>query len=262
MSDSFRKVQPGERLRIPADAYNAFIDAAIANREGNSGAVPASLGERVVRIQNNSGTDRDRFDVLGIDSSVPITPSDNLDAFKQHFILGGATPTSNHAGKFVILLEPIANGKVGAALAIGVGVCQVLVTSGSAKYADVDPADSTRLKEASSGAQILWIESGSSGEKWAIIRLGGGGGGDGGVRCFAQLKTAVDGTTIGPVFVDHVASIIGTNPTASSTESVSAYNLMHRKGSASATCIIVKIKEAFGGAAAGAFVIEDIDCST
>ena len=71
MGDALRKVKPGDPLAIPAEAFNAFIDAArdvqsrrLAQRQG---AQPAQdPGTTVVLVRNDSGADRDRFDVLGI----------------------------------------------------------------------------------------------------------------------------------------------------------------------------------------------------
>ena len=37
--DALRKVRTGEPLRIPAAAYNAFVDAAIANRASERNAI-------------------------------------------------------------------------------------------------------------------------------------------------------------------------------------------------------------------------------
>lgn len=42
------------------------------------------------------------------------TPSDNKDGFKNQAVLAGVTSAADdHAGRFVILLEPLADGKIG-----------------------------------------------------------------------------------------------------------------------------------------------------
>lgn len=42
MGNDFAKVRAGDRLRIPAAAYNAFVDAAIAQRSAPGGSAPGS----------------------------------------------------------------------------------------------------------------------------------------------------------------------------------------------------------------------------
>ena len=52
--------------------------------------------------------------MLGIDSPV-ISPTDNETEFKNTVALSCVAPTSSHAGKFVVLLEPLADGRMGKA---------------------------------------------------------------------------------------------------------------------------------------------------
>jgi hypothetical protein len=183
VADSLKKVQPGEKLRIPAAAYNAFIDTARDLRQRQQSQKqddrPQQRDTGIVLVKNASGADRNRFDVLGIDNTV-VTPSDNLDQFKNKVALGGVTPTeSDHTGRFVILLEPLVSGAIGQAVAAGVSPAQVDVQDEDDRFADVKDGDAASLKTASSGAAaILWKESGT-GVKWAVVRIGAGGGGGG-----------------------------------------------------------------------------------
>ena len=84
MSDALKKVQTGQALVIPAAAYNAFVDAALdyrqrASRVGRE-ARPAFRQASIVLVRNDSGSDRERFDVLGV--GVPVVdPVDDEDAF-------------------------------------------------------------------------------------------------------------------------------------------------------------------------------------
>ncbi len=51
--------------------------------------------------------------MLGIDGPI-FTPVDSEDGFKNRVALVGVTPANpTHLGRFAILLEPIANGKIG-----------------------------------------------------------------------------------------------------------------------------------------------------
>lgn len=177
--DPLKKVRPGDALEIPAAGYNAFVDAARAEqmrRQGiNRSAKPGFAQTGIVLVKNNSGADRGRFDVLGVDAPI-FTPTDNPDSFKNDRAVKGVTPaTANHTGNFVILLEPLKSGKIGAAVASGVCVAKVNVTDSDHEYADVADGQAGYLASGDSGvARIMWKESGT-GLKWAMIRIGAGG---------------------------------------------------------------------------------------
>lgn len=82
--DAFKKVQPGQRLQITAEAYNAFIDAALSVREHKQFGTEASPFFRqsgLVKVKNASSSGQARFAILGLDSPI-IQPADNLDEFK------------------------------------------------------------------------------------------------------------------------------------------------------------------------------------
>ena len=70
MGDVFRKVQPGQSLRIPAAAYNAFVDAAVdlRHRERNNAAGPlVETAQRgIVLVRNDSDEDIEPYHALAI----------------------------------------------------------------------------------------------------------------------------------------------------------------------------------------------------
>jgi len=109
MSSTLRKVRSGDPLVIPAATFNAFVDVARDYQERQRSATRDGLPDwrqtGIVLVRNDSGADRQRFDVLGVAGTV-IKPTDNADAFKERVALKGVTPTAAHAGRFVILLEP------------------------------------------------------------------------------------------------------------------------------------------------------------
>jgi len=174
-----KKVFSGQPLDIPAPTYNDMVEAAKADRArklsasgGRSEYMPPDTD--VILVQNDSGADRERFDILGIDDVV-ITPTENAEEFKSRVALSGIEPVPNtHLGRFVVLLEPIADGKLGRACISGVCPCQIDVIDAGHKYADINPDSGDRFRAASrqfGGAEILWKESGT-GTKWAVLRLG------------------------------------------------------------------------------------------
>jgi len=182
MADPMKKVRSGEKLRIPASAYNAFVDAARWVQKHSAGeltgATPAHRSAGIVLAKNQTGEDRRRFDVLGIDEPV-ILPDGNLDEFKNKVALAGvvpavddANPRHDHTGKFMILQEPLAKDAVGRAIVAGVTPAQVRVVSDTDRFADIDIGACGALKSVPWGStRILWKQSGL-GVKWAVVRLG------------------------------------------------------------------------------------------
>jgi len=179
MSDALQKVQSGQKLVIPAAAYNSFIDAAVDYRRRTAQigqkAEPAQRQASIVLVRNDSGSDQNRLAVLGIDSPI-IDPVTNEDEFKNRVALSCVTPAENtHEGKFVVLAEPIATGKIGRAYAAGVCPAQIVVLDEDAEayqHADIFDAYAGGLFATPNGsASILWKEEGT-GLKWAVVRFG------------------------------------------------------------------------------------------
>ncbi|MCC7409883.1 MAG: hypothetical protein IT442_17585 [Phycisphaeraceae bacterium] len=175
--DPYKKVRPGDTLSIPATAYNAMLDAAVANRQTQAmgaglgpGSVAATPTSTTVLIKNNSGVARNQFDVLGLDGAL-FDPATALESFKRQVVLKGVIPTSDHAGKFVVLQEPARVGSIARACLLGATVARVNVTTESMTYADVLASDATKLQTVSLGkAAIVWKQTGT-GVKWAIVLL-------------------------------------------------------------------------------------------
>src|SRR5690554_6351625 len=106
--DSFRKVRPREPLRIPAAAYNAFIDAARAHRGAPHDADRIVTSDRdVLRaaltpVRNGTGSTIPRFGVMGVEAPL-FDAVEAPDAFRQRLALRGVAPSVEaHTGKFVI----------------------------------------------------------------------------------------------------------------------------------------------------------------
>lgn len=174
MGDHLKKVQPGQPLRMPAAAYNAFVDAArdFQSRQRDQGQQPKPSPRQsgIVLVKNTSGADRDRFSILGLDDNV-IGPGDNLEQFKNRVCFKGVVPTLAHVGAFAVLLEPLKENAIGLAFVDGVCAVKVQVTNVTHWFADVRPGYTSHLLAGPTGsAGILWKESGT-GEKWAVVRL-------------------------------------------------------------------------------------------
>lgn len=192
------KVIKGQPFEMPADAYNAFVDAARKAQQFDplDDQNKDSNNFRKLHCLNDSGGDQDQFAILGIDEPI-ITPTEEEDEFKSRITISGVTPedgsggsgSSDHTGRFVVLQEPILDGEIGRCIASGETICKINVVNEDHLFADVEDSESGYLKSSETGtARILWKESGT-GEKWAYIRLGDSAGGVGG-GTYAYKTTA------------------------------------------------------------------------
>jgi len=177
--DDLRKVQSGQKLEIPAATFNTFIDAARdykqRQRDQSSKTQPYYPDSGIVLVANESGGDRNRFDVLGLAEPI-IRPEDNLAEFKRRPTFRGVTPTAAHRGCFVVLSEPLATGAIGRATVSGVCPARLYVADSSHTYADIEVLESGWLRSSASGsAHVLWKDPLSD---WALVRLSNPSSGD------------------------------------------------------------------------------------
>ncbi|WP_417850651.1 hypothetical protein [Thalassoglobus sp.] len=197
MGDPFKKVQRGDALRIPAETFNTFIDAAKDYRSRTQNRGQQSQNELqqsgIILVKNGTPDDLDRFHVLGIDRPI-FTPSDNLHSFLNQVAVVGATPTAdNHLGRFLVLQEPLRSGMIGRACISGITPVRLNVQDEEHDWADVEEGETDSLKTDTAGsAFILWKEpTGSSGYggygygygyygslRWALVRIGNLSDGD------------------------------------------------------------------------------------
>lgn len=184
MGDTFKKVRDGEKLRIPAKTYNAMVDAAqdFINRKNNVLAETGTqLPANMVYIKNDSGSDVDRFNILGIAGSVILPAGSSGNYFFNHIVLLGTTPLlPNHGGgNFAVTAEPIANSSVGRAYVSGVIQVKVYapyeVRYGT--FADIKHNDATQLQviNSPSTTKVFFRHStsvsGSNNTYWSLVRL-------------------------------------------------------------------------------------------
>lgn len=175
-----KRLRKGQILKgIPAADWNQFV----ATAEGFSAmramgktdsSEPPSRSPTTVPIKNTTGGALGRFAVVGLDS-ILFGPDLNLSEFKNNFAFVGYTPAAGtHEGKFAIVQEPVASGKIATRAAVaGVTVCKLYVTAESDTHAEIADGDTAELKTGTSGsARILWKEAGTGTGKWAVVRLG------------------------------------------------------------------------------------------
>jgi hypothetical protein len=209
---SLREVRPGDPLAIPASTYNAFIRAARdPQRRQHDLARNVQRDHHqsgLVLVRNESGADRDRFDVLGIDGPI-IRRVDNADEFKRRVALRGVVPTeADHGGgRFLLAAEPIRSGRIGLAWASGVCIARVRMVAEEDGFADVADSDASALRSAAAGpVRLLSVEPPAEreapGTALCIVRFGAGGGGGAAILGVVAPGTCARDPTSGEVYAD------------------------------------------------------------
>lgn len=179
--NDFRRVSPGDPLRIPSSAYNAMLDAAEAHRAlGGAGAGALAAAEYAVRVPvtNRSGSELPMWSVAGVsghemeggafDGQVFLSEGDALSVIPAD---------ERHAlGNWVLLDDGCPPGGSVQGLLMGVVRAKIRVSSEEHEFADVPSQDQRdsgehRLSSSTCGrARILWKEPGT-GIKHAMLLL-------------------------------------------------------------------------------------------
>jgi hypothetical protein len=183
--DPFKKVQAGQRMQIPAAAYNAFIDAAVATKSGLVQGNPVSRTQQSggILVRNDTGTDiEQRFAIVALGAPL-IDPDDNLQGFQQRIAFAGVLPEDPIADqRFAILQEPLDEDRIGRAILNEATPVQVDFDDEDHQFATPADGETAHLVSASSGPyRVLWKPDGD-GLLWCIVIAERGGGGGGGGR--------------------------------------------------------------------------------
>jgi len=165
--DTFQKVAVKEEFSVRADTWNAFLDAAIAERARanniKSDDIVTNTNNGIIRIRNQSGVDQAQFAILGL-AGVIITPSTNEPEFRSRFAFNARLPGDAELGpdnefKYVILQEPIKAGDIGKGMISGTTPVRMIRIVSTDDYANVVPGETTFLVSGHSGsARILYFD--------------------------------------------------------------------------------------------------------
>lgn len=176
---NLRKVKGGDRRVIPASTFNTFIDAArdFQARQQDLKRKPSMEAPRsgTILVRNDSGGNRDRFDVLGLGAPL-IAPDENETEFAARVAMSGYLPAAGYYGRPAVLLEPLAAGAVGRAQVSGACPARVYARHSHHWYADIKSGDATQLETNIIGSvSILWAEAGETypETRWALVLLHG-----------------------------------------------------------------------------------------
>ena len=175
--DPIRKVRSGEPLRIPAAAYNAFVDAAVGQRSRDRNTVADPLREvmprGIVLVRNDSDQTIERYHAMAI-TGVLVEPGDDDQerTFHSRTPLTGEIATEDSRPlEFVLAMQPIKAGELGRCVLTGVTPARVFITSELDTTCEIEPEETVLASRPMGGVPILWKEDGV-GEKWAVIEMG------------------------------------------------------------------------------------------
>lgn len=177
------RVTPGPiRGQLSAAALNRAQDAAdlVLEQRGNGMADgPRDAPPTYVPILAKNATTGAvaRWGVMSV-AGVVFTPSGSTGSATRQFqdqpVISGGLPTGGTA--FVVAVEPIKAGGIGRCAVAGVVQARINIVSASDTFATAKDGDLTQLTSSSSGeASILWKESGTGANKWALVRFGAAG---------------------------------------------------------------------------------------
>lgn len=180
MSDAYRRVTPGEKLRVPARAWNRLMDEiAVAPGATGDGVGQWAAPYTVVYAKNSAGQDVPRWGAMAITGleSVPAgVDAPSTRQFEEMPILSGGVPTTSTTA-WCIAVDPIKAGQIGRVAVDGVVQCKVAVSDSTHGFVRTR-ASVAELESATSGdAVILYKQSGTGSGKWALIRFSSRGGG-------------------------------------------------------------------------------------
>lgn len=148
---------------------------------------PAEVPSRIrrsdlIKVINETGADLPPQSVVGLDDPI-IDPGIDENGFLQEVTFKVSTPAARHRGRFAVLLEPAADGRIARAWAAGFCPVRVDMLDEGHSFADIDPGEAGHLVSTDAGAaKIVWTQGdvyggygyGAYGEgvQWAIVHIG------------------------------------------------------------------------------------------
>lgn len=166
------KKQPGDPFSFSAKLYNDLGEVVKSYHQSRLNQSGQAIDGAGFWVKNASGGDLARHSILGIDDVV-FNHADNADEFKNRPTLSGITPAlADHAGRFVVMLEPADSNKFARCAVDGVAVCQVDITDADHNYCDIKNAYSSELSSYGLGSTQILHQPSGTGVKWCLVRLG------------------------------------------------------------------------------------------
>jgi hypothetical protein len=178
MTEWARKVRTGESLRIPAAAYNAFVDAAVAARRGSLAADAGNRGESSTRILaiNTGATPIPRWHGCVIDAVAEATTVADGRVVVEVKADASGRSDETKSGLMAVAPAEIAPGAAIAVVVAGTTIAAVLSSSEEFEAAGFrgEFEDGLLAASASGPVRVVGIvdEGTSSTPGYAVVRLG------------------------------------------------------------------------------------------
>ncbi len=170
-----KKVKAGDSFKPEAKTWNSFIDAALYAKQRQVGMTVKTPSRDtksgLVLVRNATGQELSQFAAVSL-GDLLITPTDNEADFRNNIPVFEAelVTSENNEKPYGILQKPLQQNECGPAMLAGITPVKVVIDDESHEFAK---PDENGLKSSNKGlARILWKES-DTGEKWAVIHLGG-----------------------------------------------------------------------------------------
>lgn len=174
--DPYRKVNSGQRLKVPAPAWNRLMDLAGAQDGFMSGPGSPLPMHLTLPAKNDSGALIPRFAILEITGITPAIDAGSYEEGESQFLSQPCVKVNSPSAtpkRIVIAAEPITTGSFGRVIVCGVTQCKIDVKSASHRFAKAIEGEIGSLESSWSGpVEILWSE-GVGDEKHALVRIGG-----------------------------------------------------------------------------------------
>ena len=174
MADAFKKVSAGTPLDIPAAAYNAMLDAAVAHRKQQvqgAEAIPTNRHSGIVKVKNTTGAPLSRFQVVGLGDPI-VSPNDNFQEFARQVTFHATLPTGE--GRYGVLIDPVDVNAIGSAVVGGVVAVRMAIGSTAYDFAQVAGSHDYLINVPHGSARVLWMEPGIAPVRWTVVRLDDG----------------------------------------------------------------------------------------
>ncbi|MBU6221763.1 MAG: hypothetical protein KGR24_03350 [Planctomycetes bacterium] len=188
--DPRQSVRRGDPITLAAEQVNG-LNRLLNNRGGFGG--PSDVVEPLpytwVYCKNPNGTGQaqeagnwSRWDAIAITGiEIAVTSRAGLSQFETMPVVVGGTAGRSHLAEpatrlWGVLVEPVRAGQIGRLAIGGVVQSKIRVVNEADRFVATDGQQNTiqnQLRSSSSGeGLILWKESGTGANKWALIRLG------------------------------------------------------------------------------------------
>lgn len=229
------KLSPGGKLtKVLASEWNGFIDAANWVRQNAQNVTAVSGGamrrDNIALVRNAGNAQLPAYSPVVL-TNLAVKPDADTGA-----PLIGNTPAfdaekpsaSNLTKPAAVLLEPLAAGKVGRAILCGVTPVRVTISAATDEFAGVDATG--ELLTAPTGAfRLLWKDTGTGANKWAVAQFPYATGGGGEIRLMQVVSVNTGAHTVATKSIVLKSDLTQTpNFTVSDSESAVTYPYLVR----------------------------------